>query len=340
MTIKTTRRGFLAGTTVLGATSLIAMPAIAQAQKPVMRISHQVPPAHHLSKMLQVFVDEAKKRTGDSIDIQVFGAEQLAKAGDNFPGVARGALEAAISTNFQWGPTIPEPNAISIPFMISTLEQIRKFPASDARKLIDEKLKARQVESLCWFYTTRQAIYTNNKAPIVKPEDFKGVKIRGFNALNDAGLRAVGAAPVALPAPEVYQALQSGVIDSGLTDVSAAVSRRFYEVQKFGTVSPSLCVYFHMYCNPAWFGKLTKAQQDALRQAATVAEAASVAITEETAGAAIGQLRQRGMTIHEQTPAEAAAWRDAMRPPVIDAFLKFAPEGGARIIDLLTKGLA
>lgn len=314
MTMKTTRRGFLAGTTVLGASSLIAMPAIAQAQKPVMRISHQVPPAHHLNKMLEVFTNQVKALTGDSIDIQVFGAEQLAKAGDNFPGVARGALEAAISTNFQWGPTLPEPNAISIPFMISTLDQIRKFPASDARKLIDEKLRTRQVESLCWFYTTRNAIYTNNKAPIVKTEDFKGLKIRGFNALNDAGLRAVGAAPIALPAPEVYQALQSGVLDAGLTDVSAAVSRRFYEVQKFGTVSPSLCVYFHMYCNPAWFGKLTKVQQDALRQAATTAEAAATTITEDTASAAVGQLRQRGMTIHEQTPAEAAAWRDAMRP--------------------------
>jgi C4-dicarboxylate-binding protein DctP len=334
------RRLVLKGALAAAASGSLAMPALAQAARPVMRISHQVPPAHHLVKMLAVFTDEVKRLTNDGIDIQVFGSEQLAKAVDNFPGVARGSFEAAISTNFQWGQTLPEPNAISIPFLISTLDQIRRFPASDARKLIDERLRSRQVQSLTWFYTTRQAIITSNRAPIVALEDFRGVKIRGFNALNDSGLRAIGAVPVAMPAPEVYQALQSGVLDSGLTDVSAAVSRRFYEVQKFGTVTPSLCVYFHMYCNPAWFGGLAKPLQEAITTASAKAESEAIAITEATADAAVGQLRSRGMTIHVQTPEEAAKWKAAMQPPVFEAFLKFAPEGGKRIIDLLSQGLA
>jgi TRAP-type C4-dicarboxylate transport system substrate-binding protein len=55
-----------------------------------------------------------------------------------------------------------------------------------------------------------------------------------------------------MPAPEVYQALQSGVLDAAFTDVSAGVSRRFYEVQKFGTVTPYFMVWYHVYVNPAW----------------------------------------------------------------------------------------
>lgn len=329
------RRAVLAG-----AAAAVAAPAIAQTARPVMRISHQVPPAHHLNRCIQSFVDEVNRLTSNALDIQVFGAEQIAKAADNFPNVARGSLEAAVSTNFQWGQTLPEPNAISIPFIISTLDQIRKFATSDARKHIDERLRSRQVESLTWFYITRQAIFTNNRQPIVRVEDMRGMKIRGFNALNDSGLRAVGAAPIAMPAPEVYQALQSGVLDAGLTDLSAAVSRRFYEVQKFGTVSPSLCVYFHMYCNPRWFAGLPKPIQDAIRAASAKAEADSIAITEETAGRAADELRAKGMTIHMQTPEEAAQWRAQMQPPVIEAFLKFAPEGGQRVIDLLQRSLA
>ena len=60
-------------------------------------------------------------------------------------------------------------------------------------------------------------------------------------------------------------------------------------------------------------------------------------MTEATAAAAIRDLQARGMTIHLQTPQEQATWRAAMEKPVRDAFLQTAPEGGARIIELLGK---
>jgi TRAP-type C4-dicarboxylate transport system substrate-binding protein len=317
-------------------TSAFGSTGIAQG-KPVMRISHQVPPAHHLSKIIEGFVNDVKARVGDELDIQVFGSEQLVKAADNFPSVARGSLEAAISTNFQWGQTLPEMNAITIPYLFSDLGKIKKYPSSEARAFLDEKLAQRGVRSLSWFYITRLGIFTSGTKPIVALDDFKGLRIRGFNSLNDTGLRAVGAAPVAMPASEVYQALQSGVLDAGLTDLSAAVSRKFFEVQKFGTVSPHFAIYFHLYVNPRWFSALTANVQKALIEASAKAEIDALAITESTASAASAQLREKGMTIHYQTPQEVEIWKTAMQGPVIEAFLKSAPEGGAKIIDLINK---
>jgi C4-dicarboxylate-binding protein DctP len=61
----------------------------------------------------------------------------------------------------------------------------------------------------------------------------------------------------------------------------------------------------------------------------------AIDVTERTAAEAVGQLREKGMQLHIQTDAEAAQWRAAMQRPVIDAFLRAAPEGGQRIIDLL-----
>ncbi len=317
----------------------IASPAVLRAQgKPVMRISHQVPPAHHLSRIVEGFVNEVKAKVGDQLDIQVFGSEQLVKAADNFPSVARGSVEAAISTNFQWGQTLPEMNAITIPYLFADLDKIKKFPTSEARKFLDEKLAQRGVKSLTWFYITRLGIFTSNAKPLINLDDFKGIRIRGFNTLNDTGLRAVGAAPVAMPAPEVYQALQSGVLDAGLTDLSAAVSRKFFEVQKYGTVSPHFGIYFHMYVNPRWFDALPAPVKAALTEASAKAELNAIEVTEATAAAAAGQLRERGMVIHVQTPAEVETWKKAMQQPVIDAFLKSAPDGGAKIIELLQKG--
>jgi ABC-type multidrug transport system fused ATPase/permease subunit len=129
--------------------------------------------------------------------------------------------------------------------------------------------------------------------------------------------------------------LQSGVLDAGLTDISAAVSRRYYEIQKFGTVAPYFSVISHVYVNPRWFNGLAPAHRTAIEAAARKAEQDQMQITEDTATAALVTLRERGMTIHEQTAAEAATWQAAMQPPVITAFNRLAPEGGPRAVELL-----
>ena len=322
---------------LLAAASAFVLATTAAAQPVVMRISHQVPPAHHMTKLLESFAADVKARTSGGVEVQLYGSEQLAKAAENFPQVARGTIEAAMSVNFQWGTTIPEMSATLIPYAMSDLERIKRFPTSDARKFLDAKLEQRGVHSVAWLYITRQTIITSSKRPIVAIDDFKGVKIRGLNSMTDKGLAAAGAAPSAMPGSEVYQALQSGVLDAGLTDVSAGYSRKYYEVQKYGTVGPIFTIYFHMYANPAWWAKLKPEHRQAIEAAASKVEAEAIGVTEATADAAIRDLQGKGMTIHLQTPAEQAAWRAVMEPPVRDAFLKTAPEGGPKIIELLGK---
>jgi C4-dicarboxylate-binding protein DctP len=226
-------------------------------------------------------------------------------------------------------------NAPTIPYLFTELEPIRKFPGSDAAKFLDGLLERRAVRNLMWLYTTRQSIFTSNRKPIITLEDFRGLKIRGLNPLTDHALTAVGAAPSAMPGPEVPPALQSGVLDAGLTDVSAAVSRRFYEIQRYGTVAPYFAVISHVYVNPRWWNGLRAEARAAIEGAARKAEADQIGVTERTAAEAMAELRARGMTLHEQTAAEADAWRATMRPPVVEAFLRQAPEGGRRVLDLL-----
>jgi C4-dicarboxylate-binding protein DctP len=307
----------------------------ALAQPVVMRISHQVPPAHHLTKLLQGFAADVKARTNGSVDVQLFGSEQLAKAGENFPQVARGNIEAAVSVNFQWGTTIPEMSATLVPYYMTDVAKIRRFVTSDARRLLHQKLEAHGVHSVGWFYITRESIFTSSKKPIVALDDFKGIKIRGLNSLTDHALTAVGAAPSAMPGSEVYQALQAGVLDAGLTDLSAAYSRKYYEIQKYGTVAPYFTIFFHLYVNPQWWAKLAPAQRQAIEAAAAKTEQDAFTVTEQTAADALGQLKGKGMEIHVQTPDEQAKWRDAKQQQVIVAFLKSAPQDCAQVLELL-----
>ncbi len=320
---------------VLAIASLWA--GIVVAQPVVMRISHQVPPAHHMTKLLEGFAADVKQRTKGQVEVQLFGSEQLAKAGENFPAVAKGNIEAAMSVNFQWGTTIPEMSATLIPYFLTDLEKIKRFPTSEARKFLDQKLEQRGVHSVAWLYITRESIFTSSKKPLIALDDFKGVKIRGLNSLTDNALTAVGAAPSAMPGSEVYQALQAGVLDAGLTDLSAAYSRKYYEVQKYGTVTPFFTIFFHMYVNPAWWEKLKPEYRAAIEAAAAKAEQQAFPITEATAAAALKDLQTKGMTIHVQTPPEQQTWKAAMQKPVMDAFLKSAPTDGPKIVELLQK---
>lgn len=327
------RRSLLAASAVL---ALPALPRLARAQAAAtMRLSHQYPPSHQVSRVIATFAETVKTRSNGAIDVQVYPAEQLARAAENFPGVARGAFEAAAAVNFQWGNTLPEMNAVTLPYVFSQLERIQKFPGSDAAKLLESLLEKRAVKNLMWLYTTRQAIFTSGKKPLIAVDDFKGMKIRGLNALTDNGLAAAGAAPSSMPGPDVPQALQSGVLDAGLTDVSAAVSRRYYEIQKFGTVAPWFCVFTHVYVNPRWFAGLKPEHRAIIEAAAREAEQQQIPITEKVAEDAVVELKAKGMALHLQTEAETEAWTKVMQPPVIQAFLKLAPENGQRVLDLL-----
>ena len=322
---------------LLGAALATVVAGTAAAQTVTMRISHQVPTAHHLHKMLEVFKAQAEAGTKNEVQVQIFPAEQLHKAAENHAAVARGSIEAALVVNQQWGNTLPEMNVVVIPYFFSELERIKKFPGSEAAKFLEAKIAQKGVTNLAWFYITRQAIYTSGKKPIANLEDFKGLKIRGFNALADTALTSLGASTSAMPGPEVYNALSTGVLDAGLTDVSAAYSRRYYEVQKYGTVTPAFTVYFHMFVNPSWWGKLKPEHRAALEAAAKKAEAESITITEKTAEDAIKQLREKGMQLIVHTPEQAAVWKKAMQPPVQESFLKATGEDGKKLMELMNK---
>jgi C4-dicarboxylate-binding protein DctP len=323
------RRTLLAGTW-----ALLAAPPIARAQAPVMRLSHQYPPGHHIAKVLATFAEEVNARNA-GVTVQVFPAQQLARVAENFPGVARGAFEAAVATNFTWGTTIPEMSAPTIPYLFTDLPRIQRFPGSAAAHYLDELTARRGVKSIGWLFTTRISIFTSQRRPIIQLADFQGLKIRGINPMIDSGLAAVGAAPAATPAPEVVGALQSGVLDAGLTDVSAAVSRRYYEVQRYGTIAPFFTVYTQVYVNPRFWDGLAAEARGAVEAGLRKAETDAIALTEQTASAAVDELRAKGMTLHIQTPEEAAVWKAAMQPPVIEAFLRSAGDGGRRALDLL-----
>jgi len=320
-----------------GAAALTAACAFgAHAADYTMRLSHQFPPAHHSAKNFEQFAADVKANTNGKVEVQIFGAAQLFKPNQHHAAVAGGKIESAAVLSFQWGGTIPEMNVTIIPYLMSTVDKMKKFPDSEAAKLLNAKMEAKGVKNIAWIVDANDGIFTSNKAPLVKPEDFKGVKIRGLSKLFDAGLAAMGASPSAMPGSEVYQALQTGVIDAAITGVEAAFSRRYYEVQKFGVASPIILAYDNLIVNPAWWDKLPADLRKGIEAAARAAEQRALPKSDDIPADDIKVLRDKGMNVTVLTKAQEKVMADAMQPAVIKEFNESSPDG-AKLIEMIRK---
>ena len=228
-------------------------------------------------------------------------------------------------------------NVTLIPYFMTGMDKMRKFPASEAASMLDAKMADKGVKNLGWMVDANDGIFTSAKAPLVKPEDFKGVKIRGLSKLFDAGLIAMGAAPSAMPGSEVYQALQTGVIDAGITGVAAAFARKYYEVQKFGVASNIILAYDKLIVNPEWFGKLPADLRKAIEEAAAQGrEALDPDKRRHPARGHQGAARQGHERDRARRRRRRRPWPTAMQPAVIKDFLAASPDA-AKLVELVNK---
>ena len=302
-----------------------------------MRCSHQLPPAHHIAKIIDQWAAEIETLSAGEIDVQVFGSNSLTGAKQNATAVAKGDIDCAFSINPQWGKTLPLMNVTLGPFAVSSLNSLKKWDGSEAAKFLEEKLMTKGVKNVTWLFTTRSTAITSKGKALIKPADFEGVKIRGLGPVPDSGFVAMGAAPSAMSGSKVYQALSTGVIDAGLTDVSAAYSRKYYEVQDHVTVLPLFSIYFHGYVNPKWYDALSAKGKSAVDEAGKKAAMWAIEASEISAGKAPDQLAEKGMKVHIATDAEMAVLKDKMAPAFYKSFGEASGADGKTLLDLIDK---
>ncbi len=302
-----------------------------------MRCSHQLPPGFHIAKVIDRWAAEVEGLSGGEIDVQIFGASALVGARHNIPSVARGTIECAFSGNFQWGKTLPVMNVTMRPYSVTSPEMIAAWPESEVAAYLEEKLLKKGVRNLSWMFTSRMSAVTSNAKPLLEPADFKGLKIRGLNPTVNAGLKALGAAPAAMSGSEVYQALSTGVIDAGVTDIAAAYDRKYFDVQDQIVATPMFSVFYHGYVNPDWYDALSDRSKAALAKAGRKAADWALEATERATGAAPFRLAGKNVTVHIHTADQIDAMASIMRPAFDKAFAEATGEDAGEILELLEK---
>ncbi|MCF8482755.1 MAG: TRAP transporter substrate-binding protein DctP [Rhodospirillum sp.] len=328
----------LAASLAAGLAFAVMAPGAGTAQAAtVMRCSHQLPPQHHVAKVIDRWAEEVERLSKGEIDVQVFGAESLMKAKENILAVAKGGIECAFSLNFQWGKTLPLMNVTLGPYTMSSLDAWRKWPTSEAAAFLEKKLLEKGVRNVVWVFQTNESVFTSKGKALITPVDFQGMKMRGLNPTFDAGLEALGATPVSMPGGDVYQSLGTGVIDAALTDVAAAYARKYYEVQDYMTDVQMLSVYLHGYVTPKWYDGLSDAAKEALKTAGLEAAAWAVDAAVEAVAESPDKLIAKGVHFHRATDEENAALKAVMQPAFDAAFTEATGAEGRVLLDLIAK---
>ncbi len=318
---------------IVAASLLLPLGAAAE----TIRCSHQFPPQHHITGLIERWATEVERLSGSRIEIELVGEAKLFKPEDNILAVAKGDVECAFSLNFQWARKLPLMYATAAPFMMPSHEIPRRWWGSEAALLLEERMHEKGVQSVAWLFQSNQTVITSDGQHVLRPEDFAGKRTRGLIAAFDQTLQRLGAEMVPMNASELYEAMRTGVVDVVITDVAVAVARRLYEQHDHMVLVPLMSVYVNAYVTPQWYDLLDPELHDAFRQAGENAMRWSVNASTAAAAAAPAVLRERGVDVHVASPEEIEALRMALQPAFLEMFLEESGADGQHLLDLIRK---
>lgn len=296
----------------------------------ILRVGHTLTDDSHYGVGLEKFAALLKEKSKGTLEIQVFSNSKLGSERDLIEGVSMGTLEMTLSS------TGPLPS-FSNKFMVFDLP----FIASDRTKLYSvldgptgedmlKSLSAKGIKGLAFWENGFRHI-TNSKRPINKPEDLQGLKIRLMeNPVHMATFKTIGANPLPMPFGELFTALQQKTVDGQENPLILIKTSKFFEVQKYLTVSGHFYSPAVLLINDKLFNSLTPDQQKALTDAAKEARDFERKFIADGEKKMVDELKAAGMEVNYP---DVAAFKKATEP----VYKQFESQIGKDLIDALQK---
>ena len=318
---------------------MIGMGAAAAQGPIVIKFSHVVAPKTPKGLGADKFKELAEKYTGGKVKVEVYPNSQLYKDKEEMEALQLGAVQMLAPSLAKFGPLgAREFEVFDLPFIFPDRAALAKITKGAVGKDLFKKLESKGITGLA-YWDNGFKIFSANK-PIKRPDDMLGLKVRiQSSKVLEAQIKALGAIPQVMAFSEVYQGLQTGVIDSQENTPSNMFTQKFHEVQKNTTVTRHGYIGYAVIVNKKFWDGLPADIRTQLSKAVKEATDYSNEISRKENEEALEEMRKSGKTeIIKLTAAEDAAMRKAMEPvykdvagrvgqPLIDEFLKVS--GGA-----------
>ncbi len=322
-------KNWLKAIAVISVMLIAACPVFAGTQ---WNLSNQLPPSHFISKGMDVFADKVDEYSEGEMEVKVFHSAQLFKDTEVVEAVQEGLVQLALIPVNKWSGMVPAADVFEMPFIFKNLTSTQKFIDGGAGDLLDKEFMKKGAKVVFWVdYGLVQ--YFNNVRPLVKPEDFDGLKIRTFSKGTADTVKALGGTPAVMSSSEMYMALQRGTVDGATTGMPAAVSRKIFEVQKYMTLANYTTAQFFVQANLEWWDSLSDEERDVLLKAGSDAAASIRASIADSEKDAYQVIKDNGLEIYELNSEERQVFVEATEP-VREAFKKNTGEIGQELMEI------
>ena len=284
------------------------------AQEPiVIKFSHVVAADTPKGKAAEFFAKKAAELTGGKVKVEVYANSTLYKDKEEMEALQLGAVQMLAPSLAKFGPLgVKEFEVFDLPYIFDNYKELHMVTQGAVGKMLLKKLEAKGILGLAYWDNGFKVMSANK--PLKNPEDFKGLKMRiqSSNVL-DAQMRALGSLPQKMAFSEVYQALQTGVVDGTENPPSNLYTQKMHEVQKYVTLSDHGYLGYAVIVNKKFWdglpadvrGQLESALEQATRYANQIAKVENDNAMEE--------VKKSGRSeIITLTPDQKKAWKKSL----------------------------
>ncbi len=308
---------------------LLSLSVTAFADPIIIKYSHVVAVDTPKGQAALKFKELAEKYLPGKVKVEVFPNSQLYGDGKEMEALLLGDVQIIAPALAKFGKYTKKLQVFDLPFLFDDIEAVDRFQRSPKGLELLNSMEDKGIIGLGFLHNGMKELSAN--VPLRTPEDAKGLKFRIMSSdVLEAQFKDIGANPQKLAFAEVYQALQSGVVDGAENPWSNIYTKKFYEVQKYITESDHGVLDYMVVTNASWWNGLPPDIRKGLAKAMTQSiDYGNKIALNEAADYRAKVIAAKKAKVIKLTKAQKAEWRKAMKP----VWAKFEPEIGQDLID-------
>ena len=275
----------------------------------VIRIGHGANDKLHMHRALLRFEELVEKGSNGEIEIRIFPSSQMGPDREMIEGVQTGVLEMAIPPSSFFAGWDPSFAVIELPYVYPSKDVALKVLNGPAGDEMLKKLEKQGLVGLGWLENGLRHV-TNNVRPIHSPEDLSGIKLRTMKVPAHVDtFSALGANPTPMNFGEVYSGLQQGVIDGQENPIALIDSQRFYEVQKYMSLTGHVFTTYVPVISKSFFDGLSAEHQALIRASMHKASDYQQELVNGEESAQLEAIRKSGVEVVDLSPEQIMAFQ-------------------------------
>lgn len=288
----------------------------AMAQQPiVIKFSHVVAVDTPKGMAADFFAKKAAELTKGKVKVEVYPNSQLYKDKEEMEALQLGAVQMLAPSLAKFGPLgVREFEAFDLPYIFDNYEELHKVTTGPVGAALLAKLEPKGIKGLAYWDNGFKSFSANT--PIKTPADLKGKKMRiQSSKVLEEEMRSLGALPQVMAFSEVYQALQTGVVDGTENPISNLYTQKMHEVQKHLTLTDHGYLGYAVIVNKKFWDGLPADVRGQLETAMKDATTYANKIAKEQNDKDLESVKKSGKTqVYVPTKEEREAFKKALTP--------------------------